>query len=280
MADVWLRSRTASLPAIPAPVHSEEDVRAYFERIVFPTKDVWVADVDGDVVAILVLEDEWIDHLYVDPDHVGNGLGSALLDEAKRRHPAGLQLWTFEANHRARRFYERHGFVVSGATDGDNEEGAPDIRYAWQGANPSFTIVAADPLLPDGLGSLARHADREGIRIVSKMVERWRDGSERYRADGEAILAAISEGEVIGIGALSRCPHVEDALRVRRVYTAPAHRRRGVARALATQLIATGLEHRALITCNAGASSAAAPFWESMGFLPVDIEGITHLRRR
>jgi hypothetical protein len=54
--------------------------------------------------------------------------------------PGGLKLWTFEANLRARRFYERHGFVPTGATSGDNEEGAPDLRYEW----PS-PAIGADP---------------------------------------------------------------------------------------------------------------------------------------
>ena len=44
------------------------------------------------------------------------------------------QLWTFAANTGARRFYERHGFVATRRTDGDNEEGAPDILYVWSGA--------------------------------------------------------------------------------------------------------------------------------------------------
>ena len=42
------------------------------------------------------------------------------------------QLWTFQSNHGARRFYERHGFVAVQHTDGDNEEGAPDVRYEWR----------------------------------------------------------------------------------------------------------------------------------------------------
>lgn len=144
----------------------------------------------------------------------------------------------------------------------------------------SFSIVSAGPLLPDGITSLARHADQEGIRIVSTVLERWRDGSERFVEPGEEILAATSDDEVVGIGGLSRCPHVRTALRVRRFYVAPSWRRRGVARALATELVAAGFEHTDLLTCNAGASAAAAPFWESMGFVPVDTEGVTHVRRR
>ena len=31
------------------------------------------------------------------------------------------------------RFYERHGFTAVAATNGDNEEGAPDVRYHWSG---------------------------------------------------------------------------------------------------------------------------------------------------
>jgi ribosomal protein S18 acetylase RimI-like enzyme len=51
---------------------------------------------------------------------------------AKERNAEGLQLWTFQANEPAQRFYERHGFVDAERTDGaGNEERAPDIRYQW-----------------------------------------------------------------------------------------------------------------------------------------------------
>lgn len=86
----------------------------------------------GAVVALLALHGEWIEQLYVDPDRCGMGLGTQLLTMAKQERPGGLKLWTFEANTGARRFYERHGFAVTGATQGDNEEGAPDVRYEWR----------------------------------------------------------------------------------------------------------------------------------------------------
>lgn len=57
------------------------------------------------------------------------GLGSRLLDVAKTVYLEGLDLWTFAANTGARRFYERHGFVATESTEGDNEEGSPDVRY-------------------------------------------------------------------------------------------------------------------------------------------------------
>jgi GNAT superfamily N-acetyltransferase len=131
IASVWWRSRLGAVPDVPLPVHTEDEVHEWFAKVVLPTREVWVAEDDGAVKGLLVLEDEWIDQLYVDPGDTGHGVGSRLLTVAKRQRPFGLKLWTFAANVRARRFYESHGFVATGSTDGDNEEGAPDIRYEW-----------------------------------------------------------------------------------------------------------------------------------------------------
>lgn len=88
---------------------------------------------DDGVAALLVMDGNWVDQLYVDPAYFGRRLGSQLLDLAKEHHPDGLDLWTFQANVGARRFYERHGFTAIATTDGDNEEAAPDIHYHWHG---------------------------------------------------------------------------------------------------------------------------------------------------
>jgi GNAT superfamily N-acetyltransferase len=81
---------------------------------------------------MLVLDDDCIEQLYVDPDLTGAGIGAQLLAVAKRERPRGLQLWTFVSNEGAQRFYLRHDFREMERTDGaGNEERAPDIRYAW-----------------------------------------------------------------------------------------------------------------------------------------------------
>lgn len=131
IAGVWLRSRAASVPEIPPPVHTDGEVRAWFQEVVLPKREVWVADDGEGIVAVLVLEDEWIDQLYVEPGHTGRGIGGQLMAIAKRQRPSALRLWTFEANVSARRFYERHGFVATDSTAGDNEEGSPDVHYEW-----------------------------------------------------------------------------------------------------------------------------------------------------
>jgi GNAT superfamily N-acetyltransferase len=139
---VWLRARKAALGAIPAPVHDDNDVRAWFGSHVVGDCELWVAERhSGRLVGLLVLEDDWVDQLYIDPQWTGRGIGSRLLAVAKRQRPRGLRLWTFQSNTRAQRFYERHGFVAVDRTDGrDNEEGAPDILYSYVGRDAEDVV--------------------------------------------------------------------------------------------------------------------------------------------
>jgi GNAT superfamily N-acetyltransferase len=120
------------MPAIPAPVHTDDEVRGWFAEVVLVERETWVAEVDGAILALLVLDGPWVDQLYVDPPATGQGLGSRLLARAKAERADGLDLWTFQASASARRFYERHGFDEVARTDGDNEEGAPDVRLRWR----------------------------------------------------------------------------------------------------------------------------------------------------
>jgi GNAT superfamily N-acetyltransferase len=132
-AELWLRARAAALSAIPPPAHMADEVRAWFRDHVVCRCDVWLAEGEaGRLAALLVLDGEWLDQLYVDPELTGRGIGSRLVEVARRERPGGLRLWTFVSNAGAQRFYERHGFVETERTDGSgNEEGAPDVLYAW-----------------------------------------------------------------------------------------------------------------------------------------------------
>jgi GNAT superfamily N-acetyltransferase len=133
-ADLWLRARKSAIDVIPPPIHRGDEVRAWFASHVVRNTELWLAeDPPGALVGIVVLDGRWLDQLYVEPTMTGRGIGASLVELAKRRRPEGLRLWTFASNAGAQRFYERHGFVERRRTDGDNEEGAPDILYAWGG---------------------------------------------------------------------------------------------------------------------------------------------------
>jgi GNAT superfamily N-acetyltransferase len=140
IADVFLTSFAATYRFPLA--HSDEQVRRWIPEILIPTEEVWVVtDPDVAVVAMMALSSEMLDQLYVAPAWTGRRIGSRLIELAKSRRPGGLDLYTFQVNAGARRFYERHGFVEVWRGDGsDNDEGQPDLRYAWR---PSSQAMAS-----------------------------------------------------------------------------------------------------------------------------------------
>lgn len=131
VAAISRQSRKHFLPYLPA-LHSFEEDKAYFRNVVFEECQVWVVETNGALVGFCAFREDWIDHLYLLPSHVGMRLGEALLNRAKETHHF-LQLWVFQENSRAIRFYERHGFRKVKETDGSqSEEKLPDALYSWQ----------------------------------------------------------------------------------------------------------------------------------------------------
>ncbi len=132
LGDIWIAGFADGVPGV-APAHTPAEIRDHMGRDLPARAEVWVAaDADDRALAFVAVEDGWVEQLYVDPPWIGGGVGDALLTVAKRSNPAGLQLWTFQVNARARRFYEARGFVAVELTDGaGNEERAPDVRYVW-----------------------------------------------------------------------------------------------------------------------------------------------------
>jgi len=131
--DVLLGSRLAAAGSIPAPVHSDDEIYRWMQSVLIPHCEVWIAEApDKSTLALLVLDEDWIDQLYVRAEAAGLGIGSRLIELAKTRRPDGLQLRTFASNPGSQRFYERHGFVAVERSAGQaNEEKQPDIRYVW-----------------------------------------------------------------------------------------------------------------------------------------------------
>ena len=128
---LWL-AREHAVPFVPATVGSYERMHSWLAHRLADSSDCWVTEDEQGLASMLLLEPGWIDQLYVRPDLLGQGIGSDLVAKAKELMPNGLQLWTFQTNPRAHKFYERHGFVAVERTDGSgNEEQEPDVRYVW-----------------------------------------------------------------------------------------------------------------------------------------------------
>ena len=128
IAVVHRQAMRISLPFLPE-LHTPQQDLAFVQDRLSATNTIWVAELDGKVAGYIAFHDGWIDHLFVDPEHQGAGLGSALLNKALAEG-AERKLWTFQKNSRARTFYEARGFVAEMFTDGEaNEEKEPDVLY-------------------------------------------------------------------------------------------------------------------------------------------------------
>jgi len=133
VAELFIASQADALPFL-AKLHTPQETRAFIANDVFPKCDVWIALDDARIVGMMALAGVHIDHLYLLPGTYRQGIGTKLLDQAKRLSPKKLTLYAFAANTRARAFYERRGFKAVEFGDGSaNEAGEPDVLYEWIG---------------------------------------------------------------------------------------------------------------------------------------------------
>jgi GNAT superfamily N-acetyltransferase len=135
LATILRAAMKRAMPWLP-DLHTPDEDRWFIREVVLPQKEVWVAERDGVVAGFtaLGLRDgvEFMEHIYVAPEHQRWGVGSDLMERAKERRPTGSRLWVFQRNAGARDFYERHGLRLVELTDGSgNEEKEPDALYEW-----------------------------------------------------------------------------------------------------------------------------------------------------
>ncbi len=106
-------------------VHAPGDVIRLYREAVLVLRRATTAWTGRRCDGFVAADGDDVTALYLAPQARGRGLGAALL--ASVRGAGRQRLRTFEANHGARRFYAREGFVEVRRTDGENEEGLPDI---------------------------------------------------------------------------------------------------------------------------------------------------------
>ncbi|MGW3145098.1 N-acetyltransferase family protein [Streptomyces sp. NPDC001177] len=85
--------------------------------------------------------------IYVDSEHLGSGVGRALLESSVRQCApvhARMYLWVLKENKRARRFYEPAGFRADGTEEPFKVDGVavPEVRYVTELSRPSVTSAS------------------------------------------------------------------------------------------------------------------------------------------
>ena len=130
---LWRVSREVSLPdfQLRRGHFFYEDI-AYFREHVLPENQVWVIpDEGGRPMAFMAIREDFIDHLYVHPDHWRTGLGAQLIAHARELSPRRLWLYTLQINLNARAFYEKNGFKAIEFGISPAPESEPDVKYEW-----------------------------------------------------------------------------------------------------------------------------------------------------
>lgn len=131
---LWRISRERSMPEFQREkgyfFYQDLD---FFRDHVLRQNQVWLAVDESDhPAALMAMRDDFIDLLYVHPDHWRQGLGRLLLDHARSLSPGHLWLYTLQINIQARAFYEKNGFVAERFGISPPPESEPDVEYHWR----------------------------------------------------------------------------------------------------------------------------------------------------
>jgi GNAT superfamily N-acetyltransferase len=116
--DGWQEAHRGRVPDELLTVRTRE---SFDERAVDHVADTSVAELDGRIVGFIMINNDEVEQVYVAAAGRGTGVADALLIEAERRVAAGGhgQAWlaVVAGNDRARRFYQRNGWVDEGPFD-------------------------------------------------------------------------------------------------------------------------------------------------------------------
>ena len=114
-------------------VHTHGDVVKHYEDDEKIKRNTIVA-VDGARVRgfVTLTRDGFITALHVEEASRNQGIGALLLQRVKRELSPQINLYIFQANEKAQRFFARHGFAEINRTTGDNEEDLPDTLMEWR----------------------------------------------------------------------------------------------------------------------------------------------------
>ena len=109
----------------------EEDVRFIKETLSKNTRILLAKSiVEERIVGMVAFTPSSVSQLYIDIDSINEGIGTQLLDIAKKESIGSLELYTYQTNLRSRSFYEKHDFKE--VAQGDTKElNLPDIMYQW-----------------------------------------------------------------------------------------------------------------------------------------------------
>ena len=133
VAQIWHQGWIdGHLGHVPQSLVDARSVESFQHRTPLRVADTTVAAVDDQIAGFIMVVDDEVEQVYVSPSHRGAGIADVLLDESERLVSVGgfstAWLAVVPGNARARRFYERRGWIDAGlfdygAADGEGGKG-------------------------------------------------------------------------------------------------------------------------------------------------------------
>jgi putative acetyltransferase len=130
--ELWRRTWQQAYPRIDFTARLDWWRQRWRDELV-PAATITVAEAGGKMIGFVTVDPRTfeLDQIVVAPETWGMGVATALMAEAKRISPAGLDLHVNADNARAISFYEKHGFVISGEAI-NWRSGAPVHKMSWR----------------------------------------------------------------------------------------------------------------------------------------------------
>lgn len=119
LLEIWERSVRATHDFL-----GEDDIAQLLPQVrdvYLHAVEIWVhEDADGVATGFIGLSDAQVEMLFLDPERRGQGIGTRLLDHARRLRGA-LTVDVNEQNPAAHGFYRHYGFVDTGRSEIDGQ---------------------------------------------------------------------------------------------------------------------------------------------------------------
>ena len=130
--ELWQRTWQVAYPDIDFSARLDWWRTRWRDELV-PTCVITIVERDGAMLGFVTVDPVtgYLDQIVVAPEAWGSPLAAALVVEAKRIAPNGVDLLVNQTNARAIRFYEKQGFVITGA-DKNPLSGAPLHKMSWR----------------------------------------------------------------------------------------------------------------------------------------------------
>jgi len=130
--ELWRRTWQVAYPGLDFTARLDWWRERWTSELV-PTNAIVVAEAQAALLGFVTVDRKtgYLDQIVVAPEAWGTRIAEALLAEARRLSPAGLDLAVNADNTRAIRFYEKNGFAYAGE-DKNPVSGVPVNRMRWR----------------------------------------------------------------------------------------------------------------------------------------------------